>query len=197
MNFQYAESMKSYRAGRLGEQFCKKTFGIAEPTYEIKTNGHRRAMVIVQGWQLFEQLAKQYVIIRYDRAHRSVKHRDGRARPVYTESIEEAFEKPLVIYVIRGSVLARLVVDNKLALFCSGAKRDVMQYGKWGLVYRIPINLFQTEELLKTDKYTINGSREDPPGWMYTEMGKLDGYLPFESEGEHADPGGLETRTDG
>lgn len=182
----YRERMRSYRSGRLGEVFCEEVFGIKEPRYEIKSNGHRRAMVVAQACQLLESMEKQYVIIRYHRDSRTVTRGTRKGRPEFTDTIEEAYKKKVDVYVVQGHVLISLVVEHKMPLWCTAKNKNLFHYGKWGLVYRIPLALLPVEKQEETDRYTLWYDSMYPPGWLGKPI-KGAGFLDF--DGDMREPG--------
>lgn len=160
------QNMRSYRSGRLGEAFCKENFGIGEPYYEIKSTGASNGAFVVQAWQLFESLWKQYVVINYRRDSRTIKRGDRKGRSQFTETIEQAYKKHVKILVIRGWRIAKVVLDRKLTLYCTARGGDIMTYGKWGLVYRVPRSSFDDLDLFEqTDQYSLYCYPDDPPQW--------------------------------
>lgn len=162
----HSDNMKSYRSGRLGEAFCRDTFGIGEPKYEIKSTGASNCAFVVQAWQLFESLWKQYIIIHYRRETRVVSRGDNKGKRRFTETIEQAYAKHLDIYVIRGWKIAKVVLDRKLTLYCTAKNGDIMTYGKWGLVYRVPRAALDGMDLVEqTERYSLYSYENDPPQW--------------------------------
>ena len=191
-NFDHQMHMRSYRAGRLGEEFCERVFGAKEPRYEIKTTGAaKHNCFVVQAWQLLESLNKQYVVVRYHRACKSLARGKRKGVRVYCESIEDAFKKPVEVYVVRGCQIAEIVLRRRLYLWCVASQRNIMKYGKLGLVWRIPVNELPVEELERTDKYVLYGDSHDPPGWKFGD------HMPLLQSGLFEREPGDDTPTEG
>lgn len=177
----FQERMKSHRSGALGEAFCRREFGITEPHYEIKSNGHSRSMVVAQACQLFESLGKQYVIVRYHRSMHTAKKGEHKGRRIYDDTIEVAYQKKLDVYVVQGHVLLQIVIAKKLPLWCTARNKNLFEYGKWGLVYRINLSDLPVEKMQENERYNLWYDPMYPPGWMAPNLQK-EGYFDFSKE---------------
>lgn len=163
-------NMRSHRSGVLGEQFCKEMFGVTEPRYEVKSTGATNGAFVVQAWQLFESLWKQYIVVHYKRSKKTISRGPNKGKTKFTETIEEAYKKQLDVFVVRGHRLAQIVLDKKLTLYCTARNGDLLKYGKFGLVYRIPRSELEGLELFEeTDHYRLFCYSDDPPQWAGDE----------------------------
>ena len=164
------EGMRSYRSGILGEQFCKETFGISEPRYEIKSAGARNRLVIVQIHQLLNQMEKQYVVVQYSRKTRRLKKGPRKGAEVFTETVEQGYQNnKLHVAVIRGWRLVRIAIEEKLPPYCAAPHGDPYVAGKWGVYWRIPVKTLPFGEnaiIEDADRYTLYAFQDDPPAWM-------------------------------
>lgn len=174
MEPKYVEQTRSHRAGRLGEQFCAKNFGIYEPKYEIKASGHKGNSFTAQAYQLIANLDtdKQYVVVHYHRdSHRAAKGaRKGCL--IWDDTVEVAFSKKVDVYVVRTHVLVRQCVDEKKYMYCVAKDKNVLGFGKWSVCFRFLISRLPVEKLDDNDAYTLWGDRNDPPGWLMGDCAK-------------------------
>jgi len=187
----YKERMRSYRAGRCGEIFCEEAFGIREPEYEIKATGHKGGSFTVQVWQLLENLhlEKQYVVVNYHRASRRLSRGARKGCQTFTETVEEAFKKPVDVHVVPAHIIVQMAVDSKARPWCVARNKNVIHYGKWGIVWRILLSALPTVEQEKTDRYTLWYDPMYPPRWL-GKVVRSPGMLDFGGNGkEEREPG--------
>lgn len=156
---------KTNRSGRLGEAFCQEHFGISEPAYEIKSSGAKTSGVIVQAWQLFEQMHKQYVIVSYKRREKTISRGPNKGKRRFLDTIEKAYKRRVDVFVMRGWTIAKIVIDRKLSLHSTAKGGDTYMGGKWGLVYRIPKTTLPRDVFEETEAYTLYCFPEDLPAW--------------------------------
>ena len=170
--------MRSCRSGRLGEQFCRDTFGIGEPRYEIKSTGYHR--VVIQCCQLLDSLHKQYVIVRYHRTTGTIKRGARKGCKKHIETIEQAYQKPVDVIVVRGDALLRVVHERKLAIGLSTNKHRILETGRFAAYWVVPLAELPYGEayvIEKTNKYVLHARSLDPPGWMGDLVAEEQGSL--------------------
>lgn len=157
---------KAHRSGVLGEEFCFRQFGIKEDDrYEIKSSSADHGSFVVQAWQLLESLSKQYVVVRYERDTKRISRGPNKGKRKFTETVEQAYKKKLKVAVIRGARIIEAVMHENLKLYCTARGGRVMEYGKWGIVWRIPYRVLPEEVFEETDEYILYADSWDPPGW--------------------------------
>jgi len=158
--------MRSHRSGRLGEEFCREHFGIKEDDrFEIKSSAAEHGSFVVQAWQLLEQLGKQYVVVTYDRATRRVTRGPNKGKKRFIETIEQAYGKKLNVYVVPGHRIMEYILQNELKVYCTARGGNVLHYGKWGVVWRVPYAVLPTEVYEETEAYVLHADPMHPPGW--------------------------------
>jgi len=156
---------RAHKSGRLGEEFCKEQFGITEPHYEIKSFDRTRASFVVQTWQLLDQLYKQYVIVGYKRNYRTISRGPNKGKRRPAETIQKAYERKLQVWVLRGYEILRGVLNYELKVYCTAKGGDLLKYGKWGIVWRVPVKVLPTEVYEDTDRYILYCAPGDSPEW--------------------------------
>ncbi len=162
---EYRQNMRSYRSGRLGEAYCREHFGIGEPHYEIKSSGARTNSVVLQACQLLDQLHKQYVIVSYHRKERSISRGPRKGQRVFDDTVEDAYQRKVDVFVVRGTWLMEQIVALKLPMHCTAKNKSVYLCGKWGLVYRFPKSQLPRNLFEETEQYRLYCSQTDPPAW--------------------------------
>jgi len=156
---------KSHISGRLGEKFCLDTFGIAEPRFEIKSTSADHSSFVVQATQLLDQLWKQYVVVKYQRSTKVVSRGKNKGKRRYTETITQAYQRKLDVYVLRGHRIMRGILDEGLKCYCTARGGDILKYGKWGIVWRVPYRVLPDQVFEETDRYNLFAFSDDPPEW--------------------------------
>lgn len=174
--------MRSHRSGRLGEEFCEEHFGIREDDrYEIKSTAAEHGSFVVQAWQLLEQLGKQYVVVTYQRATRRITRGPNKGKPVFTETIEQAYQKQLKVYVVPGHRIMEYILEHELKVYCTARGGNVLHYGKWGVVWRVPYAVLPTEVYEETEEYVLYADAMSPPGWEGDAVARTIGGGLFDS----------------
>jgi hypothetical protein len=168
---------RAHRSGRLGEAFCKEQFGIVEPNYEIKSFDRTRASFVVQSWQLLEQLWKQYVIVGYRRKHKTISRGPNKGRRKPAETVEAAYRRKVEVWVLRGHKILQGVLNYDLKVYCTARGGDLLKYGKWGIVWRIPVKVLPDEVYEDNDRYTLYCNPDDSPEWTGEFTGIQDGLF--------------------
>lgn len=163
MGFAAKNQSRAARSGGLAEEFCKRKFGIVEDSrYEIKSSSWRNGQIVVRTCQLMDSLEKQYVVVRYKREMRTLKRGPRKGTRVFEETIEQAYQKPLWVFVIRGVEIARIIAANRLPLRMTVYEKD----GRWAPYWCVRIKYLPDEVMFQDSEVTLHGDALDPPGWL-------------------------------
>jgi hypothetical protein len=116
----------------------------------------------------------------------------NKGRKRHTETIEQAFNNnKVLVYVLRGEKLMRIVMGQRLPVYSTAAGGNIMKYGKWGIIWRIPMKYileYCTEIVEENDTYILYGEPSDPPSWIGNKVAEAQGGLFTKKKEKDDDP---------